>query len=87
MKRKFKQWSSIAANKANKKRSQQTIDLNINGTTYGIVNPGSVLGQIQKCHVIKQGMILSLSDKDDGYFRSASFPFGLITSLWYLRFY
>jgi hypothetical protein len=47
MKRKFKQWSSIAANKANKKRSQQTIDLNINGTTYGIVNPGSVLGQIK----------------------------------------
>jgi len=39
------------------------------------------LGQIQKCHVIKLGMILSLSDKDDGYFRSASFPFGLITSL------
>jgi hypothetical protein len=30
-----------ATNKANKKRSQQTIDLNINGTTYGIVNPGS----------------------------------------------
>jgi hypothetical protein len=48
-----------ATNKANKKQSQQTIDLNINGTTYGIVNPGSSLGQIQKCHVIKLGIMLS----------------------------
>jgi len=71
----------VNCSKQNKiKNLTTTIHLTINVTTYGIVDPGPGLGQIQKCHGIKLAMILSVSDTDDGYSRSASFSMSLISA-------